>query len=102
MKSVCLDYHPELDLLATGSIDKTRKLNVWNMKNIFEDKEKAVPVSSLTHSEVISCVKWRPERASQIAACSTDTLAHLHVWDFKRPFVPYASFEDLTNKIRSD
>lgn len=60
------------------------------------------PMFSLTHSETVQSIKWRPKRKSQVTACSSQYDAHLYVWDFKRPYVPYLSFDFLTNKVKSE
>ena len=63
--------------------------------------EKLSPVNTLTHSESVTSIKWRPKRPNQITACSTGFDAHLYVWDLMRPYVPYASFDQLTNKVQN-
>ena len=75
-----------------------RKINVWDLSIV---NEKPTPMYSLTHSETVSSIKWRPQRKTQITACSQQLDAQLYVWDFKRPYVPYASFDMLTNKVKN-
>jgi WD40 repeat protein len=96
---VNLDWHPkEKNWIATASLDKAIK--VWDLSPSFSN-ERPSALFTLNHSEPVSIVKWRPNRKMQITACSTATDAHLYVWDFKRPYVPYASFDSLTNKVKS-
>jgi WD40 repeat protein len=51
---------------------------------------------SILHSEGVSSIKWRPKHGTQIAASSSNSLI---IWDYKRPFVPYALFD--SNKYTS-
>jgi WD40 repeat protein len=91
---VHLDWHPELYRLATASRD--RQICIFDVNS---DQNNAV--ETLTHSESVTSIKWRPNRARQITACSTGVFAHLYVWDLNRPYVPYASFDLLTNKVQN-
>ncbi len=85
-----------------------QKNKVWDISKIrnadknTENVKPLAPMFSLTHSETVQSIKWRPKRKTQITACSTQLDAHLYVWDFKRPYVPYASFDFLTNKVKSN
>jgi WD40 repeat protein len=101
-QQVNLDWHPEeKNWIATGSLDKAIK--VWDLSPIVSERPSSLsPLYMLSHSEQVSSIKWRPNRKTQITACSTATDAHLYVWDFKRPYVPYASFDSLTNKVKSE
>ncbi len=60
-------------------------------------------IYTLTHSESVASIKWRPKRRMQITAFSVTTgfAAHLYVWDLMRPYVPYASFDSVTYKVQS-
>lgn len=86
----CLDYHPTQQWLATGSRDKLIK--VWNMSS---------PKPSLEYTihtiAVVGRVRWRPERKYQIASCSLVVDYSIYIWDVRRPFIPYASFNEHTN-----
>lgn len=46
---------------------------------------------------VVGRVKWRPERQHHIASCSLVVDYSIYIWDVRRPFIPYASFNEHTN-----
>ena len=91
-KNVHLDWHPEEKyLLATGS--KKAQICVYDLRAASEKTPLINPINTLTHSESVTSLKWRPNRSSQITACGNGFGAHLSVWDLTRPYVPYAQFE---------
>lgn len=53
------------------------------------------------HPDTVSNIKWRPRHPTQITACSAGIDARLCVWDLDRPFVPYATFDTVSNKYHS-
>ena len=97
MAGVHLDFHPEEPWLATASHDS--QICVWDLSQ--ENHKSAI--HTLKHPESVASIKWRPKHRTQIAACSLTAVfdPHLYVWDLKRPCVPYASFDSLTNKVQS-
>lgn len=86
----CLDYHPTQHWLATGSRDKLIK--VWNMSNAKPTLEYTIHTIA-----VVGRVRWRPERKFHIASCSLVVDYSIYIWDVRRPFIPYASFNEHTN-----
>lgn len=86
----CLDYHPTQPWLATGSRDKLIK--VWNMSSVKPSLEYSIHTIA-----VVGRVKWRPERKYHIASCSLVVDYSIYVWDVRRPFIPYASFNEHSN-----
>lgn len=46
---------------------------------------------------VVGRVKWRPERQHHIASCSLVVDYSIYIWDVRRPYIPYASFNEHTN-----
>lgn len=85
----CCDWHPIHNWLATGSRDK--QIKIWNMEN------KAALEYTIPTIAVVGRVKWRPEKNYQIASCALVTDYSVHVWDIRRPYMPYASFNEHTN-----
>ncbi|XP_068157642.1 GATOR2 complex protein WDR24 [Drosophila tropicalis] len=83
------DWHPTRNWLATGSRDK--QIKVWNM-----DGRPGLEYTIHTIA-VVGRVKWRPERTYHIASCALVVDYSIHVWDIRRPFIPFASFNDHTN-----
>lgn len=90
----CLDYHPTQQWLATGSRDKLIK--VWNMTSAKPTLEYTIHTIA-----VVGRVRWRPERKFHIASCSLVVDYSIYIWDVRRPFIPYASFNEHTN-VTSD
>ncbi|XP_023322719.1 GATOR complex protein WDR24 [Eurytemora carolleeae] len=92
------DWHPEQrNWLATGGRDKTIK--VW-------DTSKGGPRHEPEHTIYtigsVGRVKWRPQRKDYLSSSSLVVDSAIHVWDIKRPFVPFASFDnhkDVTTDI---
>lgn len=80
------DWHPEVSWLATASRDKTIK--VWNL-NAKPTLEHTVPtIASVGH------IKWRPQRKFHIASCALVVDCSINVWDVRRPYIPYAAFNE--------
>jgi WD40 repeat protein len=86
----CLDWHPTNQWLATGSRDKLIK--VWNMSNAKPQLEFTIYTIA-----VVGRVRWRPDRKFHIASCSLVVDYSVYIWDVRRPFIPYASFNEHTN-----
>lgn len=86
----CLDYHPTQQWLATGSRDKLIK--VWNMASTKPSLEYTIHTIA-----VVGRVRWRPDRKFHIASCSLVVDYSVYIWDVRRPFIPYASFNEHTN-----
>lgn len=42
----------------------------------------------------VARIKWRPERTYHIASCSLLIDFSVNIWDIRRPFIPFASFEE--------
>ena len=45
----------------------------------------------------VARIKWRPERKYHIASCSLVIDFSINVWDVRRPYIPFASFEEHKN-----
>ncbi|KAL7014207.1 hypothetical protein ACKWTF_015799 [Chironomus riparius] len=86
----CLDWHPTQQWLATGSRDKLIK--IWNMSNTKPTLEHTIYTIA-----VVGRVRWRPDRKFHIASCSLVVDYSIYIWDVRRPFIPYASFNEHTN-----
>ncbi|RZF40833.1 hypothetical protein LSTR_LSTR003343 [Laodelphax striatellus] len=80
------DWHPEQSWLATASRDKTIK--VWDLVS--------KPVLEFTISTIASVgrVKWRPQRKYHIASVALVVDCSVNVWDVRRPYIPFASFNE--------
>ncbi|XP_008206371.1 GATOR complex protein WDR24 isoform X2 [Nasonia vitripennis] len=80
------DWHPETTWLATASRDKTIK--VWDLT--------AKPSCDYTINTIASVggIKWRPQRKYHIASCALVVDFSINVWDIRRPYIPFASFNE--------
>lgn len=83
------DWHPTQQWLATGSRDK--QIKVWNME------QRAALEYTIHTIAVVGRVKWRPERTYHIASCAMVVDYSIYIWDVRRPFIPYASFNEHSN-----
>ncbi|XP_036446905.1 GATOR complex protein WDR24 [Colossoma macropomum] len=84
----CCDWHPEdRGWLATGGRDKMVK--VWDMTT-----NRAKEIYCVQTIASVARVKWRPERRWHLATCSMMVDHNIYVWDVRRPFIPFATFEE--------
>ncbi|CAD6208442.1 GSCOCG00003454001-RA-CDS [Cotesia congregata] len=88
------DWHPENQWLSTASRDKTIK--IWDLTQ--------KPTCEYTIHTIASVgrVKWRPQRKYHIASCALVVDSSINVWDIRRPYIPFASFnehKDVTTGI---
>uniref|UniRef100_A0A3Q2SPK9 GATOR2 complex protein WDR24 n=1 Tax=Fundulus heteroclitus TaxID=8078 RepID=A0A3Q2SPK9_FUNHE len=73
--------------LATGGRDKMVK--VWDMTT-----NRAKEIYCVQTIASVARVKWRPERKFHLATCSMMVDHNIYVWDIRRPFIPFATFEE--------
>ena len=65
---------------------------IWRLQDNAENK--------LTEEGTVYCIasvariKWRPEKKSHIASCSQVVDQAVCVWDIRRPYMPFAVFEE--------
>jgi len=83
-----LHWHPEDKYwLGTGGRDHTIK--IW---------ETVVKSSSPTHvvqtSAPVHRIKWRPGYKYHIASCSFLWDNNVNIWDIRRPYIPFAAFQE--------
>ncbi|XP_055695511.1 GATOR complex protein WDR24 [Lutzomyia longipalpis] len=83
------DWHPTQQWLATGSRDK--QIKIWNMGS------KATLEHTIHTIAVVGRVKWRPDKMYHIASCALVVDYSIYIWDVRRPYIPYASFNEHTN-----
>nr|KAG5698058.1 hypothetical protein BaRGS_016706 [Batillaria attramentaria] len=83
-----LDWHPEdKNWLATAGRDKMIK--VWEI-----NKQPAQLAYSVQTIASVGRIKWRPQRRFHIASCSLLLDHSINVWDIRRPYIPFASFDE--------
>ncbi|XP_052812838.1 GATOR complex protein WDR24-like isoform X1 [Mya arenaria] len=81
-----INWHPEdKNWLATAGRDKMIK--IWD-----------VPKSKCLHTihsiASLARIRWRPQRKFHIASCSLLVDCSINIWDIRRPYVPFATFDD--------
>ncbi|KAG5887490.1 hypothetical protein JTB14_023676 [Gonioctena quinquepunctata] len=80
------DWHPEATWLATASRDKTIK--VWDLTSKPTLEFTIHTIASIGH------IKWRPQRKHHIASCALVIDSSINIWDVRRPYIPFASFNE--------
>ncbi|CAG9865072.1 unnamed protein product [Phyllotreta striolata] len=80
------DWHPEVTWLATASRDRTIK--VWDLTGKPTLERTIHTIGSIGH------VKWRPQKKYHISSCAIVIDCSINVWDIRRPYIPYASFNE--------
>ncbi|KHJ40495.1 WD domain, G-beta repeat protein [Trichuris suis] len=88
-----LDFHPSWrGTMATAGRDKLIK--VWNWQidrpSVLHTVQTIAPVS---------LIRWRRGREYHIASGSLVLDFSIHVWDVRRPYVPFVSFEGHTGAV---
>eukprot|EP00727_Mastigamoeba_balamuthi_P002149 m51a1_g11931 hypothetical protein (919) ;mRNA; f:699957-707038 len=83
-----LDWHPtNRDILASSGGDGFK---VWDLKNW----RQGMPVKAeyeMHGSSSVAAVRWRRDRADEIASCASMLDFTVHVWNVNRPNIPVAS-----------
>ena len=88
-----LDWHPEdKNCLATGGRDKSIK--IWDTSQPPTHPTHTIHTISSVHK-----IKWRPGHNFYIASCALVLDNNINIWDIRRPYVPYASFQEHTNAV---
>ncbi|XP_038076230.1 GATOR complex protein WDR24-like [Patiria miniata] len=85
-----LDWHPEdRNLIATCGRDKLIK--VWRL----DSSDNGMTVENTVYCIAsVARVKWRPEKKYYIASCSQVVDQTVCIWDIRRPYMPFAVFEE--------
>lgn len=63
---------------------------VWDLTNPVRTK-KSHTVQTIAS---VARIKWRPQRKYHIASCSLILDFSVNIWDIRRPYVPFASFNE--------
>lgn len=64
-------------------------VKVWDMNT-----NRAKEIYCVQTIASVARVKWRPERKYHIGTCSMMVDHNIYVWDVRRPFIPFATFEE--------
>ncbi|KAL8586391.1 hypothetical protein ACOMHN_023006 [Nucella lapillus] len=82
-----IDWHPDDKYwLATAGRDKMIKL--WDIS-----KQPALALYTVQTIASVGRIKWRPQRRFHIANCSLLLDHSINVWDVRRPYIPFACFD---------
>ncbi|XP_077978398.1 GATOR2 complex protein WDR24-like isoform X2 [Glandiceps talaboti] len=83
-----LDWHTEeRNWLATAGRDKTIK--IWTDLALKPTLQNTVQTIAS-----VARIKWRPQRRYHIASCSLLVDHSVNIWDIRRPYIPFATFEE--------
>ena len=89
------EWHPEeKNTLATAGRDKCIK--VWDTSS-FRNSAQPEQRNTIYAMDAISKLHWRPQKPHQISSISLMSDFAIHVWDLRRPYVPYSSFTEHTD-----
>ncbi|KAM5432719.1 SEA (Seh1-associated) complex subunit [Microsporum ferrugineum] len=99
-----VDWHPDGKHLLSGSVD--RQVKVWNFSST-DRRQK--PCLQLRTPQAVLNARWRPpsltghdyETASwestQIVTSYDQEDPRIHIWDFRRPHIPYKEIDRYSN-----
>ncbi|XP_022079765.1 GATOR complex protein WDR24-like [Acanthaster planci] len=85
-----LDWHPE-DRNAIATCGRDKLIKVWKLDN----SDNGMTVENTVYCIAsVARVKWRPNKKYYIASCSQVVDQTICVWDVRRPYMPFAVFEE--------
>ncbi|XP_074659369.1 GATOR2 complex protein WDR24-like isoform X2 [Tubulanus polymorphus] len=91
-----VDWHPDPEeKYWLGTAGRDRMIKVWD--TTFKPKCTNM-VQSIAS---VSRIKWRPQRKYHIASCALMTDYSINVWDIRRPYIPFAQFNQHKNVTTS-
>ncbi|XP_013392028.1 GATOR complex protein WDR24 [Lingula anatina] len=82
-----LDWHPD-DKNWIASAGRDRSIKIWEISH------KPRLLHTVQTIASVARVKWRPSRKYHISSCSLLVDHNVNVWDIRRPYIPFASFEE--------
>ncbi|XP_064647525.1 GATOR2 complex protein WDR24-like isoform X2 [Lineus longissimus] len=92
-----IDWHPEDNYwIASAGRDKTIK--VWDLSQ----PQRPRCTHTVQTIASVARIKWRPQRRYHIASCALLVDFNINIWDIRRPFIPFAAFnehKDVTTGI---
>lgn len=98
-----IDWHPDGKHVVSGSVD--RQVKVWDFSST-DRRQK--PAFQLRVPQAVSSVRWRPPswsgesqergdwQSTQLVTSYEQEDARIHLWDLRRPHVPYREFDYYT------
>ena len=98
-----VDWHPDGKHVVSGSVD--RQVKVWDFSST-DRRQK--PAFQLRAPQAVSSVRWRPPswsgeaqdrgdwQSTQLVTSYEQDDARIHLWDLRRPHIPYREFDYYT------
>ncbi|TGZ70839.1 hypothetical protein CRM22_002973 [Opisthorchis felineus] len=87
-------------LATAGAVDHLIK--VWNFSQLPSGQSACPPVVYTVRTSNVSRVRWRPGVPTQlVSSCNQTFDLSAYLWDLKRPYLPYAAFEEHKSIVTS-
>ncbi|VDK46254.1 unnamed protein product [Anisakis simplex] len=83
--------YDDRNLIATAGRDKF--IRIWKWSDWSESGINS-EIYSVESTTPVARVQWRPQHKYQVASCAVVNDINIYVWDIRRPFLPFASFDD--------
>ncbi|CAB3402615.1 unnamed protein product [Caenorhabditis bovis] len=80
-------------LVATGG-GRDKLVKVWNWDSDKLEREYVVETMA-----PLGRVVWRKENPYHIATCASVNDMNIHIWDIRRPFIPYATYDEHRDSV---
>lgn len=96
-----VDWHPDGKHIVSGGTD--RQVKVWDFSSSAERRQK--PAFQFRTPQAVTNVRWRPPswvgespasgewQSSQIVTSYNKEDPRVHLWDLRRPYVPFREFD---------
>uniref|UniRef100_A0A158PAG2 GATOR2 complex protein WDR24 n=1 Tax=Angiostrongylus cantonensis TaxID=6313 RepID=A0A158PAG2_ANGCA len=86
----------ERHLIASGG-GRDKFIKVWNCSS----SRPSAPTYQVETMAPVGRVYWRPDPTNvfHIASCAVVNDMNVHIWDIRRPFLPFASFENHSDSV---
>lgn len=83
--------YDDRNLIATAGRDKF--IRIWKWSD-WSDISTNSAIYSVESTTPIAHVEWRPQNKYQVASSAVVNDVNIYIWDIRRPFLPFASFDD--------
>ncbi|CAD6187831.1 unnamed protein product [Caenorhabditis auriculariae] len=83
----------ERHLLATGG-GRDKFVKVWSFAEGTIERRFVVETMA-----PLGRVLWRPDRPYHVVSCASVNDMNVHVWDIRRPYIPYATYDEHRDSV---
>ncbi|KHN86444.1 WD repeat-containing protein 24 [Toxocara canis] len=83
--------YDDRNLIATAGRDKF--IRIWKWSD-WSDGGTNSAIYSVESTTPVARVQWRPQHKYQVSSCAVVNDINIYIWDIRRPFLPFASFDD--------